>query len=705
MEILKTTEAQKMLREQKAVREAKNKAAEVKDDKKEAEAKAVNSRSVKQQRFGNRCHIVDVSIRDFKKRIPVRGGAQNFKWLGFTAKFFYGQKHKFRAHPDQFVVTRVINRDTKQELMPLQKINGRLTDGSRVEVEIAARSQAKQTWQPKSMWYAVAHTHPTRWVFVTLKPSFRPDPLNDIEHDPNEFELVLNENNEYEARKKITVRLWTNLDGWHEAEEIPIVTKKRGEKVISRVSARLMMPPTAELHFYFEVGGQKHFAHNYKKKRVRKNGLTVEVNYYSPKVRPHLIPDKVPYPRTVYSDGEAAAAGARLSPVPGARRRGASPGAPEADGPRRKKKKIKFELVDPITPEELVDMFNFDWSEIQLNDIVPNKKSRDELALIIEDNFSLLRDTFQYLSGISAPVEYMTSHEFLVFCRDTKLIAHSFSTTLCSVLFRRVNVMEMYEDQPEDGQPGDGKSEGGFTFYEDESNPDNLFVRSEWIESLVRIADYWNLAIPLAEKFERVVELVRKRWAKEVDKELLSARKMIAEDMSIRKAFDPYLYRVFKVFEKYAGLGRNVQSSKPELQWSEYVEFVQDFSLHSCSASMNRRFIAKLVAYSQGASLADERGYLTEFPEFLEMLVRYSVFAYPNKKPALACTTFLDYVMEKAILNDVSFYDDEEERVRRHKRHRRRQREAADREDSSDEYSESDDYESSSAGEIGRAHV
>ena len=47
-----------MLREQKAVRKAKNKAAEVKDDKKEAEAKAVNSRSVKQQRFGNRCHIV-----------------------------------------------------------------------------------------------------------------------------------------------------------------------------------------------------------------------------------------------------------------------------------------------------------------------------------------------------------------------------------------------------------------------------------------------------------------------------------------------------------------------------------------------------------------------------------------------------------------------------------------------------------------------
>eukprot|EP00471_Norrisiella_sphaerica_P003138 CAMPEP_0184486470 /NCGR_PEP_ID=MMETSP0113_2-20130426/7961_1 /TAXON_ID=91329 /ORGANISM="Norrisiella sphaerica, Strain BC52" /LENGTH=613 /DNA_ID=CAMNT_0026868365 /DNA_START=193 /DNA_END=2034 /DNA_ORIENTATION=+ len=576
-----------------------------------------NGRNTKHKRFDHLVNNLNIKVREMNKTISVRGGTQNFKWLAFTAKFWYSRNHRFRDHPDKYVVTDVRAAATNDNLMPMQIIKERVKDKDVINVTLEARDRGGKAPRKMSMWEAVAYTAVNRWQFLNLQPKFIPNPLEkrkergsgDEEDNTSPPMSPMWDTGEKGACPRV-VRYWCNLDGWLEPQIMNCKEKKHSWKPESRV----LMPPNCEFQFYFEVDGEKHLASNYKRKKVLIRKSLVMVNYYQ--IRPFL--PNLSHETKAEEEMEE---------------------EEEEDDEELENKEPEdpvylYQLVDNPTPEETETCFEADWKELQILDIVRKQEDRDGIRKLIKKNYVALRDIFQRLCGREIPLEYMGANEFLAFCKDTGLIRDGFTVTFVPIVFKRVNIMEI---QTEENR---GK---GWTLYEDPTNPETLFTRSEWIESLVRIANYYNKGGDITERFEKVVDLTIRKWEVEIRED---RTRDFMKRSSTKKTFQPYLERVYSMFERFAHSNKNLGATR-FMCIDEYSNFVSAIGISSMG--ILRRHLNQAVAYSQSPKQDDERGYQTDFPEYLEMIARLAFFAYPGDKQEEALKKMLNFIIAKGV--------------------------------------------------------
>eukprot|EP00466_Bigelowiella_natans_P009780 jgi/Bigna1/137837/aug1.41_g12545 len=579
-----------------------------------------NTRIVKHQRFDQLVNSLNISCREMNKSISVRGGLQNFKWLAFTSKFWYSKHHKFKDHPDKYVVVDVRNERTNDNLMPGQIIKDRVND--------------KDT------------------VSVTLATKFQPDPMKKPEKkSPTDGEeeddiLAALEEDDEEEKKAPVVKYWSNLDGWLEPQVMEIKEKKFTFKAESRV----LVPPGSELQFYFVVDGEKHLAKNYKKKKVLIGRKNVHVNYYELK----------PYLPTLGDEKPKEESGKFSFPFDMWFQQSVRIGIPfenndiegsfittslakeeeeeeEEELEEEKEPEIPpflYQLVQPPSAEESEECFEADWKEMQILDVVRKPEERKKIRAMIKDNFEELRAIFQRLAGKELPVEYMGANDFLAFCKETGFFRHGFTVTFVPIVFKRVNIMEIQSEENR------GK---GFVLYEDPTNPEHLFTRSEWIESMVRIANYYNLSKTMSEKFKKVLDLCLKKHTRIVKDD--KTREFMKKE-STKKVYGPYLERVYSIFERFAHMDKTMGSSR-YMQIEEYWNFISTMAIGTLG--IIRRNINQALAYSQARSLEDDRGYITDYPEYLELLARLAFACHPEDSKEEALKKFLDYIIEKAV--------------------------------------------------------
>jgi len=574
-----------------------------------------NTRIVKHQRFDQLVNSLNISCREMNKSISVRGGLQNFKWLAFTSKFWYSKYHKFKDHPDKYVVVDVRNERTNDNLMPGQIIKDRVNDKDTVSVTLATKASRKRNVR-LTIWEAVAYTPLNRWIFITLAPKFQPDPMKKPEKksptdgDEEDDILAALEEDDEEEKKAPVVKYWSNLDGWLEPQVMEIKEKKFTFKAESRV----LVPPGSELQFYFVVDGEKHLAKNYKKKKVLIGRKNVHVNYYE--LKPYLptLGDEKPKEESEEEEEEE-----------------------EEELEEEKEPEIPpflYQLVQSPSAEESEECFEADWKEMQILDVVRKPEERNKIRTMIKDNFEELRAIFQRLAGKELPVEYMGANDFLAFCKETGFFRHGFTVTFVPIVFKRVNIMEIQSEENR------GK---GFVLYEDPTNPEHLFTRSEWIESKVRIANYYNLSKTMSEKFKKVLDLCLKRHTRIVKDD--KTREFMKKE-STKKVYGPYLERVYSIFERFAHMDKTMGSSR-YMQIEEYWNFISTMAIGTLG--IIRRNINQALAYSQARSLEDDRGYITDYPEYLELLARLAFACHPEDSKEEALKKFLDYIIEKAV--------------------------------------------------------
>ncbi len=592
-------------------------------------------RTLKLTRFRSDVNTIRVKIGETELRIPVNGGDQNIKWLASTARYLYVKRHPYLSYPEQFVATNVIEEKTGLTLMPLQAINERLEDRDQVKVVIkkkggssAGRPRVRKSSireaesgsatgpsrnSSKTLWELCANTPTPEWQLVRLDPKFERGvfalPSSDDEDDggdemgastgggatDDDAEGDEDEEEEDMFLQKPDAYLHTNLNGFHGRQQVEVKGKTRKRL---HIEVLLFVPREAEIEFYFEISGKKVLASNYPVDNRRIAGKPVGVNTH-----------RVERVRARAGGSSGVAQNARVRVVD------------RKDAPQ------EIELVQNFDESELSDMSLVDLGEIQIADLGLEAKAKEKVDSIITDNYAMLRNTFQLLAGRTDPVEYMSIVDFIEFLAETKLYLHGMTKTLASVIFRRVNVMERAQ--------GDSKLDGlSFSVVIDESNPRNYFVRSEWIESLVRVAEKWDIDIPVSDRFSRLVHAVKQRWSRPVSN-MLSPRKTLANDAAARSVFRPYLLDIIELFNMLISVGDscgllNTVNDTSHLTTKMFEEFVHSYGLMNFGAGVDAAAVLKILAYSQGSSGADERGYKTNLAEFYEILARFAFVAFPD---------------------------------------------------------------------------
>lgn len=580
------------------------------------------ARANKMNRFHSKVVQVMLQVRDLKTPFYVGGGRQTFKWLAYAAKFRYSQKHKYQIHPDKMVVADVIDEESRRSLMPLESICSRVSDNSRIYIRLRPAPRENEVYVPTT-WETIAYTPPVLWTWVWVKPNFSPDPWEELAEKARVAAKAagarVSRDGKEDTRNPFEIRLHCNVNGWWDA--LPVSIQQRKDKSWS-VRSKIMCPPQTELQFYFTFDGEKKLAANYETKTGNPGGRPTEINYYKPKMTAVRIRDAVAKQRNAGAQDLVEADDS------------------ESDDEEYVEQEIKFEHVEDLSEDEKKLGFENDWDEVQLLDIVRAAEDRDAIKGIVKRCWMALRDIFQCIAGLTAPVEFMTSLQFIKFCRESRLFRFGLNSTLASIIFKRVNIMEDFDEADVNRDV-----RGGLNIVEDDSNPESLFVRSEWIESLVRIADYWDMKnTGIVEKFNSVLRAVRRKWDPEV-KKMLEIRENIRIDLQYQRAFEPNIERIFILFEAYASLGKTVADT-PTLSEKEFEQFTKQFNLNLLSNYIKPRMMPQIYAYSQGPSLEDDRGYQTEFAEFTEILARTAILAFPRAKVAIALQKLFAYLME-----------------------------------------------------------
>mmetsp|Transcript_12898 Transcript_12898/g.23421 ORF Transcript_12898/g.23421 Transcript_12898/m.23421 type:complete len:648 (+) Transcript_12898:194-2137(+) len=570
----------------------------------------------KHDRFDSGVNSVIVVIRDVKKELTISGPDHTFKWLGYTAVFQYVASHGFKDPPDKYIVTEVMSERTHDILMPQQRITDRvLQDKETIIVKIEAKAPTREEDHKKmSLWEAVAYTPKDDWGRYLIKAKLDEKQfVSDGEHfDYDDF-----------INKKI--ELWTNLDGWVK----PIEFYQKDRISMFKIKTSLVVPPGVEICFYLKIDGKKCLAKNFKKKRCNIHKNQELVNYF---VKPHNLrglhyidddnPDDLEkeIDREEYCVEEEEEEEEPPPPPP-----------------------YLYQTVRSMGEMETHEAFQFDWEEMQILDVVRDKEERKQVKHTLNTNWKMLRNIFQRCAGRDYPLEYMSALDFLNFVKETKLVKYNFTITLASVLFKRVNIMEI--------QTEENMNQKGFTLYEDPTNPETLFTRAEWMESLIRIANYWSLNKSIPEKFNTIVRIVLKKHSAAVTRD--KTRELMSTE-EVKNVYMPYLEKIYGVFAYYA----TTVDESTVVHDEEMRKFFAEFSINKISPKLIRRGIGQALANAQCPHQVDERGYMTDYAEWLEMIARIAMTAYPKLPHTEAIDNVLAYMCKKGV--ELGILDTEE---------------------------------------------
>lgn len=540
---------------------------------------------------------LQVSVRDREFKIKLRKSNNTFKWLGYVAAARYARESKLLIHPDKLVCSSMAALNTGNYMHPKYKIREHCAEGEKIMVTLTRFRDGDR----KSQWQVYAETSESDYVPV---------------------EVVYNGERPTDGQG---VHLHSNHDMYNRS----IRMKDDGKKI----STLIHVPPGAELNFFFEVNGTKRLSSNYDK-RTR-----------------HLYLGKMSFEQNIKSVPESDLKGPLWRPVNLLRGMDKWMKEDPTPPPQRPPKPKPWTYQVPNTPKgtNFDEVFTKDWREIQLNDVVPSPEARRAIASVLRENWGALQQIFRYISCHKEPIQFMSQMQFISFMGQLKIYDSNFRPSDAEDVFKRVNIEEDYgSDDSLEGIRGNAETAriGGFSLSGDDENPDNMFIRSEFLESLIRVALRKFPDEDEEDAVEEMLGIVKKKNQTAIN-EMARVRAMMHTD-EVRDAYVPYLKKLYKVYLKCAGLDQ--LESREELELISYREYGTWMRFHGLLATSENKHHAKGLGLTRreatlafGLAMIPDKASLN-WPCFLEMTVRVAEKMFKGVSIGEACTRLLTYL-------------------------------------------------------------
>jgi len=422
------------------------------------------------------------------------------------------------------------------------------------------------------------------------------------------------------------VRMFTNVNGY--SESLSLVRKGR------KMAARLKVPPYSPLRFYFVGEGIVEvssiydviFATGAKGTPRRMNEIHVADSFVAPDVEVD--------PWDTFN------------------------GWTPTEKPKKKEEEIFWEYEIPRVPtgDEFESLFARDWREIQLNDVVPQASDRKDVKTILYQYWNDLQQIFRAYSCLKIPISFMDQSTFSLLIAKLKIYTKKFTVSNVSQIFVRVNVDEDYgSDEELDGVD----LKRGMQISSDPDNPSNQFIRSEFLEALVRISLVKWRKIGVGEGFKRLIEEHILPKQKSLLEGFIRLRREM-DTLEVKRAFNPFLRSLFtKCFLPIAMLDEGMKPEEDRkddvatasMSIDEYTSWLKDIELFGKGSELKRReaykaYCMPIEPQFNGELMSEDSE--MQWPEFLEMLYRIAPCIYPKEKTVIeALTKLLKFLVGK----------------------------------------------------------
>lgn len=510
--------------------------------------------------------FLQVVVRDSEMTIGCGQGHQTFKWLANVAKAKYAKLHpQFKAN--QFTAINVYSSNCP--LYPNEIIQNSVRPNEKIFVELLGPKIGANDpgfTRQKSMWELLAYSPKNDYVHVIF--------CLRQEHVPD-----LDESNPPRLIGNFGTHTWF----------VPM-NVKRSES--GNWEYEQSVPANAEVYFLWLVNGAPFVSKDYE---IVVDNANQEMNClhsgppesnYSALRLPEITSEKY-YKRNQKNAHE---------------------------GPTRQvhhTKVGKMQLVTDLSTEQKDKMFNTDWRKMKLQDVLPHERDREKARKKLREFYDEIRTIFRYYSRHSHNTMYMNILTFMCFCSQCKIPdKDKLSKARLTELFHRVNLEY------------DIDTDLNVIYMSDPLNPDSMFTRAEFMESLVRMAliKYDSQPIDFG-----VVSMMDNHIRKHVSvpKEKGVRHAMTTE--TVHRMFLLYDHRLWTLFMKYATNDTNVMLPKA------WENLLQDKNMFSHNFSI--RAANHCYALSQQEDTEGDESDLMEmtFPEFCEAIARVAEKIYSDR--------------------------------------------------------------------------
>eukprot|EP00469_Lotharella_globosa_P016289 CAMPEP_0167818110 /NCGR_PEP_ID=MMETSP0112_2-20121227/4612_1 /TAXON_ID=91324 /ORGANISM="Lotharella globosa, Strain CCCM811" /LENGTH=596 /DNA_ID=CAMNT_0007718037 /DNA_START=300 /DNA_END=2090 /DNA_ORIENTATION=- len=526
---------------------------------------------------------VTVNIRDYQYQQKLTNIDETFKWLGNVARLKYITYSRLRYRADELETVDCVD-NKGNRLMPKLKIRKHL-DEIKEGVFVVIRRK-KHDADEKTFWELNAKTPSESFVSVT------------IIYDGKGSEVV--------------------MYGMHDHYREPIELKRKGRHMV----AELKLPPHASYKFYFSGQGVSEVSRKYE--IISAEGRDGEPRLMN---RIRVVPNKKNKER---------------EPSPWELLKGSNQPKPASsvktveieESEEEEEEEVLWDMVisHPAVGSEFESLFLRDWREVQLNDVVPSPELRKEVKEVMRKHWVPLSQLFRAYSFLKEPVRHMDQSSFALMIGKLKIYEKTkkggFSVSHVSQVFARVNVEEDYgSDEEQEGID----TKAGLKLVEDDNNPDNLFVRSEFLEALVRIAIIKWKKEPPQDSFAKLVE----KYLLKSEAKTLGEIKAIRAEMAteeVQNAISPYLRSLFlQAFLPVAMLdeqNKHADNRKSDIltasiSLEEYIAWLRNIQLIGPKGKLKRREAFKAYCMPLEPQFDGEKeDSEMQWAEYLEMLCR-----------------------------------------------------------------------------------
>mmetsp|Transcript_32423 Transcript_32423/g.45260 ORF Transcript_32423/g.45260 Transcript_32423/m.45260 type:complete len:810 (-) Transcript_32423:188-2617(-) len=548
-------------------------------------------RTLKRMRLSQarkRRHNVDsiqIFCRELRFKLNLKQNTQLIKWIGYMGSMRYARASRRRVHYDKLICSDIVD-EGGESLDPRHRIREALWNNARVVVKLSKFRPGDK----KTQWQILAETPKSHYVEVKIVYDGPP---------PLESKHVL---------------MYGNHNGYEDA--VHMVNEADG-----KFTATLKVPDGWKLKFFFDVDHNKQLSYSYDSENLEvRRGLIFEQNtkmcgtkHSAPEIEkePNLL--SMMEKKTLWNK----ILGNEVKKVKKLKRwRYQIPGLPEGENHDR--------------------LFSLDWREVQLNDVVPLAEDRKRIGEVMKLQWNNLQQIYKFHSCQREPLFYLSRMDFINLIGAQKMYDRKLKPSDTEDIFERVNIPEDYGSDSDMEGLEDG-AKGGFNIVEQEDNPNTLFVRSEFLEALVRISlrKYPEMDAEVA--FDTLLETYILKNEQRCVEEISKFRDLMTEP-DVKAAFRPYLEKLYKrTFLKVAGLDHlEASEGSDTISWTEFSSFLRHRGFLATSKSISNRGLTRREA-SMSFGLPIEPKLSNALPEmewaaFLEMLLRVSGFMFKNPK-------------------------------------------------------------------------
>jgi len=521
-----------------------------------------------------------VHVREYKFALKPGKGTQDFRWVGSVAAFRYAKHSRLRDHSNKYVVSN-IKGDDGELIYPSRKLRETLWNKATVTVELKRYKPGDK----KTVWQLFAETPKECYKKIEIVYD---GPMPE-EHSGG-------------------VQMHSNHNGYD--HHIRMVKSDDGKTYRKTIC----VPPGLELNFFFEVNKRLELSHAYKKERKKvASQMQLVQNVLRtandpPPVFNHHVDLLREFEKIDWGLGK-------------------EKNCDEDDEEKKRRlRKREWEYKIPSLPKGSLydELFANDWREIQLNDVIPDPAARRRVCLVLKNYWNPLQQIFRYNSSQRTPVQFMSKLDYMNFLGALKMYDKLITPSDAEHIFTRVNVPEDYGSDDELEGIG-GAFKGGFNMTEQEDNPNNMFVRSEFLESLVRISlrkfppPDFDEEVGLEKFLEEYVLKREKHCIEEIEK-----YRLLMQEEEVKEAFAPYLERLHKeVYQVVAGLD-GFEDADNAISYREYASWLcfKNLAASKTVQGINRRQAAMI--FSLPIEPLQTIPHLV-WDSFLEMLTRLAM--------------------------------------------------------------------------------